>query len=439
MANMLRRIVLSGYLIAAGGFAQAQTAPQLPPPEKTDPAALQMMQGFPPPPEKTVTLGSVLRVPANSRWANQHLRELGPTVSIWRGSAGPSPLKSVPRDLDALAFEDDKATRTTLADWQKATYTDAVLVMHKGAVVYERYHAGLQQQTPHVLWSMTKSLTGLLAGIAIHEGKIDPKAKVAQYLPELAESAWGDATVQQTLDMTTGVRYGEDITNPKAEIFQYLISNGLVPAPASYPGPRTMFAFLKGLAKDGEHDKGFIYKTVDTEIIGWMLQRAYNKTFAELLSEKIWRGIGAEEDAFVWTDPNGAQVTSIGVSATLRDVGRFGEMIRQGGELNGKRVVPKAVIEEIRKGGDREKFKASGLAPRFGYSYHNHWWISHDAAGSFEAKGLNGQHLHINPAAELVIVKLSSHPAGNTILTHNLDRRAFEAVAKAVSVKAGAK
>ncbi len=102
-------------------------------------------------------------------------------------------------------------------------------------------------------------------------------------------------------------------------------------------------------------------------------------------------------------------------------------------------MLPKAVIDEIRKGADREKFKASGQALRAGYSYHNQWWISHDAAGSFEAKGLNGQHVHINPAAELVIVKLSSHPAGNTILTHNLDRRAFEAVAKALTAKAVAK
>ncbi len=145
--------------------------------------------------------------------------------------------------------------------------------MHKGAVVYERYYSGMQAHVPHVLWSMTKSFTGLLAALAVHEGKLDPKAKISHYLPELAESAWGDATVQQTLDMTTGVRYSEDFANPKAEIFQYLISNGLVPAPASYPGPRTMLAFLKGLPKDGEHDTGFAYKSVDTEVLGWLLQR----------------------------------------------------------------------------------------------------------------------------------------------------------------------
>jgi CubicO group peptidase (beta-lactamase class C family) len=167
-------------------------------------------------------------------------------------------------------------------------------------------------------------------------------------------------------------------------------------------------------------------------VVGWVLQRVSGKSFAELVSERIWQRIGAEQDAFVWVDPKGAQVTSIGFSATLRDLGRFGEMLRQNGRINGEQVMPAAVIEEIRKGADREKFKASGQLERFGYSYHNHWWISHDAGGSFEAKGFNGQHLHVNPAAELVIVKLSSHPVGNTIFTHEQDRRAFEAIKAAV-------
>ena len=131
---MTRRYHAIAFLIGHGGAAQAQTPPQLPPPEKTDPVALQLMQGFPPPPEKTVTLGTVLRVPANARWANQHLRELGPTVAVWRGAGGPSVLKSALRDLDTLAFEDDKAQRQTLADWQKHTTDNFFLVTAEGTI-----------------------------------------------------------------------------------------------------------------------------------------------------------------------------------------------------------------------------------------------------------------------------------------------------------------
>ncbi len=162
------------------------------------------------------------------------------------------------------------------------------------------------------------------------------------------------------------------------------------------------------------------------------MQRVTGKSYATLLSERIWSRIGAQEDAFVWTDAGGSQVTSVGVSATLRDLGRLGETLRQGGRFNGQQVLSAATVAELRKGADPEKFKAAGQTMRAGYSYHNQWWIPHDADGSFEAKGLNGQHIHINPAAELVVVKLSSHPVPNTAFTHVVDRNAFAALAAAV-------
>jgi len=238
--------------------------------------------------------------------------------------------------------------------------------------------------------------------------------------------------VQQTLDMTTGVAYSENFRDPNSGIFQYLYAAGLVPAPSTYAGPRTLPDLLVTLKKQGEHGAGFRYKTVDTEVMGWLLQRVTGKSYATLLSERLWRRIGAQDDAYVWVDPNGTQLTSIGFNATLRDLGRVGETLRLSGRSNGRQVIPESVIAEIRKGGDAEKFKANGQAMRSGYSYHNQWWIPHDRDGTFEMKGLNGQHMHINPAAELVVIKLSSHPAGDTSLTHNLDRRAFAAIAAAL-------
>lgn len=429
----MKRWSLSLLLLAAlNTAAAAQDArPQLPPPEATDPVALGIMKGFPPPPDKVVTLASVLKFP-NGRWAYHHLRELGPTANIWRGARTASPLQENLRPLETVAFAGDKDQQITIADWQKTTYTDALLVLHKGKIAYEKYHVGMKAEQPHVLWSMTKSFTGLLATMLIKEGKLDPNAKIAQYLPELASSAWGDATLQQTLDMTTGLRYDEVFTDPKSGVFRYLMAAGLIVPPAGYPGPRALPDYLKTVEKEGEHGAGFQYKSVDTEVIGWVLQRVTGQSFADLVSERIWRSLGAEQDAFVWVDPAGTQVASIGISATLRDLGRFGEMLRNDGKSGEQQVVAKAVIDEIRKGADVEKFKASGQVVRAGYSYHNQWWIAHDAAGSFETKGLNGQHIHINPKAELVIVKLSSHPVGNTIFTHVLDRRAFDAIAKAV-------
>ncbi len=408
--------------------AQAQQAPALPPPESTNPVTLQLMQGFPPPPDKVVRLSTILKYP-NARWAFHHLRELGPTAAVWRGNHYASPLPSAPRELDAMAFDDDKGNPTTLADWQRNTYTDGLLVLHRGKVVYERSDVGMAAHQPHVLWSMSKSLTGLLATELIREGMIDGGALVSSYLPELNDSAWGDATVQQTLDMTTGAQYQENFADPASGIFQYLIAAGLVPTPANYPGPKTVTEFLKTVKKQGEHGTAFQYKTVDTEVIGWLMQRMSNKSYAQLLSQRIWEPLGAQEDAYVWMDSMGTQLSSIGVNATLRDLGRLGEMLRQGGQFNGRQVLSAASIAEIRKGADPEKFKAAGMPMRAGYSYHNQWWIPHDADDTFEAKGLHGQHIHINAKAELVVVKLSSHPVPNTAFTHTLDRRAFAALA----------
>ena len=415
--------------------AQAQ-APQLPPPDTTDPVALEIMKGFPPPPDKQVRLANVLRYP-NARWAFQHMRELGPTANVWRGTGAPSALPVAPRDLDSLVLDDGKGGRLSLADWQRNTYTDGLLVLHKGRLVYQRVYAGLDAAQPHALWSMSKSFTGLLATMLIHEGVIDPAAPVSRYLPELKDSAWADATVQQTLDMTTGVQYREDFSDPTSGIFQYLFATGLLPAPATYPGPRTVTELLKTLKKEGEHGAGFQYKSADTEVIGWLLQRVTGKHYSTLLSERIWSRIGAQEDAHVWVDGIGTQATSVGLNAALRDLARFGDMLRQGGRLNGRQVVPAAVVADIRRGGDPEKFKAAGMTMRAGYSYHNHWWLPHDADGSFEAKGLHGQHIHVNPAAQLVIVKLSSHPVGNTAFTHTLDRNAFAAIAGALRTGGG--
>jgi CubicO group peptidase (beta-lactamase class C family) len=417
-------------LILGTSAGIAQNA--LPSPEATDPVKLELMQGFPPPPEKVVRLGSLLRFP-NGRWGFHHLRELGPTAQVWRGDEKTAATREMPQEMGALVFDDDKGGKTTLADWQRTTFTDGLLVLHKGSVVYQKQYSGMAAHQPHALFSMSKSFTGLLATMLIKEGLIDPNALVIKYLPELKDSAWADATVQQTLDMTTGVAFREDFRDPTSGIFQYLHAAGMVPAPAGYSGPRTIPEFLATVKKEGEHGLGFKYKTVDTEVMGWLLQRVTGKSFAALLSERVWSKIGAQDDAYVWVDPIGSQITSVGLSATLRDLGRLGETIRTQGRINGRQVIPQNVIAEIRKGGDTEKFKANGQAMRAGYSYHNQWWIPHDRDGTFEMKGLFGQHMHVNPAAELVIIKLSTHPAGDTSFTHNIDRRAFAAIAAAVN------
>ena len=424
----LSRLAAAALLLAgSASFAQ----PKLPPPEATDPVARGVMAGFPPAADKRVTLGNVLAYP-NSRWAFHHMRELGPTLAVSRGASSHKPFGAAPVALGTLSFDTGPDTRSTVEQWQTNTYTDALLVLHRGRIVYERYGSGMQPQQAHALWSVSKSFVGLLTAWLIHDGTLDASAPLSRYVPELAGTAWADATVQDTLDMTTGVAYTEVFTNPQSGIHGYLRASGLVPAAADYTGARTLYDFLAGVKKEGEHGAAFRYKSTDSEALGWVLRRVTGKSLSELLSERVWSRLGAQEDAYYWLDGIGTDVASVGLNATLRDLGRFGDLMRLGGKLDGKQIVPAAVISEIRKGGDRQKFTVGGPNVRIGYSYHDQWWIAHDADQTFEAKGVFGQHIHVNPAAELVIVKLSSHPVPDTAFTHTLDRAAFAAVAGAV-------
>ncbi|GAB2600388.1 serine hydrolase [Ramlibacter solisilvae] len=414
----------------ACGSAVAQ-ATQLPPPDAVSLDRLGYMSTFPPVGDQIIDQSNRTKYP-QMRWVLQHTREFVPTRNVRRGTGPVSPLRVASRDLDGVTFEDDKGQAVTVKQWLDRTYTDAIVVLHRGRVVYERYANQMRPETPHLLFSVTKSFTGVLAAQLAHEGKIDPDALVTKYVPELAGSAWGDMKVRDVMDMTGAVRYREVYTDPSTEVFPYLYASTLLPAPDGYTGPRTIYDFLKTLKKEGEHGEGFVYRTVHSEVLGWIVSRVTGKHFADVLSERLWSRLGMEEDAYVMVDPVGTPLQGAGLNATARDLARFGEMLRSGGRYNGQQVIDRAVIDDLRRGGDREKFKASGMTFRSGYSYHNQWWVLHNADGAFEASGVHNQFIHVNPGAEMVVVKLSSHPVAGAGFTHPLTLKAFAALAQAV-------
>ena len=169
-----------------------------------------------------------------------------------------------------------------------------------------------------------------------------------------------------------------------------------------------------------------------SEVLGWIVSRVTGKHWAELMSDNIWQKLGTEEDAHVMVDSVGTPLQGAGLNATARDLARFGEMLRLGGSFNSQKIFDKAVIDDTAKGGDREKFKMGGMAFRPGYSYRNQWWVLHNADGAYEAAGIHGQFIHVNPAAEMVVVKLSSHPVAGAGFTHPLTLNAWAALAQAV-------
>lgn len=409
------------------------STPTAPPDAATsDPVALGWMQGFPPPPDKAITFADerFRRFP-EFRWAWSNIRQLVPTRNVWRGAAAASEL---PRDEQPLDKVPVKVWDGRTIDFGQAlaeTCADGIVVLHRGKLVFEKYFGALQAHKQHIAMSATKSLTGTLAGMLVAEGKLDPKAPATAYVPEFAGSAFGDATVEQIMDMTTGLAYTEVYTDPKSDIFEMRKANGMAP-PAPGKPPISLLEYLTTLKKLGDHGKVFAYKTVNTDALAWIIRRVTGVPFSDLVSARIWQPMGAEEDAHYTVDRLGIESAGGGLNSTTRDLARFGEVMRNRGFYNGRQIINAHVVDDIARGADPEKFKPSGFHTLSGWSYRSQWWVSHNSHGVYMARGIHGQSLYIDPKAEVVIARYASHPMAGNINNDPVTLPAFGAVAEAL-------
>lgn len=412
------------------GQAQAPKAPLSA--ADSDPVKLGWMVGSPPAADKLIRFADMshYRFP-QSRWSFANFRQFAPTRNISRGE---SPATALPRaersDIDEVTFQPLGRTDTmTWAQSLDANYTDAIVVLHKGRIVYERYTGVMKPSQPHVAMSVTKSFVGTLGALLVAEGKLDPNALVTQYIPEMKDTAYGDATVRQVLDMTIGVQYSENYADPKAEIWDHVRAGGVFPRPPGYSGPQSFQQFLLTLKKEGEHGQAFGYKTVNSDVLGWLIARASGQSVGSLLSERIWSKLGTEHDAYVLVDSTGYEFAGGGFNATARDMARFGEMMRLDGRFNGQQILPKAVIDDIRAGGRKSDFEKAGYATLPGWSYRDMWWVSNNGHGAYEARGIHGQAIYIDPKAEMVIARFASHPLAANANNDATTLPAFHALA----------
>ena len=419
--------------LAGAGAASAQAT--FPSARDSDPVKLGWMVGSPPPPEKLIRWEdmSIYRFP-QMRWSFANFRQFVPTTNVWRGEGPVAPLPRALRDdIDAVTFTPLGRNETmTWAQSLEANYTDAIVVLHRGRIVYERYFGVMAPHQPHMAMSVTKSIFGTLGAMLVAEGKLDENALVTKYIPELAGTAYGDATVRQVLDMTIGVKYSENYADPKAEIWQYARAGGVFPRPPGYDGPTSFYGYLRTLQKEGEHGQAFAYKTVNTDVLGWLIRRATGQTVGQVLSERIWQKLGAEHDAYLVIDSEGTEFAGGGFNSTVRDMARLGEMMRLGGRFNGQQIVPQAVVDDIRRGADPAYFAKAGYATLPGWSYRNMWWVSHNEHGAYTARGIHGQVIYIDPKAEMVIARFGAHPSASNVGNDPLTLPAVHAMGEAL-------
>lgn len=413
--------------------AGAQTAPKFADAQASDPVTMGWMAGSPPSADKLIQFadGSFRKFP-QIRWSFSNYRQFVPTSNVARGTGPVSVLPVAARqDLDAVSFQVLGTGETmTWAQSLGANYTDGIVVLHKGRIVYERYFGVLKPQGQHIAMSVTKSFIGTLGAMLVAEGVIDENALTSTYVPELKDTGFGDVTVRQLLDMTTGIKYSENYADPKAEIFNHTRAGGVIPRPPGYDGPKSFYDFLLTIRKEGAHGQAFAYKTVNSDALGWVIRRATGKSIGDNLQERIWGKLGAEQDAYFTIDSTGTEFAGGGLNASLRDMARFGEMMRQDGYYNGQQIVPKAAVADIRNGGGKAEFAKAGYKTLPGWSYRDMWWVSHNEHGAYSARGVHGQAIYIDPKAEMVIARFASHPLAGNPANDPTSLPAYHALAK---------
>ena len=341
-----------------------------------------------------------------NRWAFSHVDEVVPVARIPAAPApSPSPSPSPPGErtsLDGFALRAPGGETLDLDAFLHATCTDALVVLKAGRRVFE-WGAPAQ---PHLLNSVSKAVTGLVAGVLAEAGELDLDAPVAAHVPEVVGTAYAGATLRRLLDMRVGVA-----ADP-AQTLAYEAAFSVRPSEAGGP-LRTLRELIVQTLPDPGHVGTFRYVSANTDLAGWAIERAVGRPFAQVASERLWRPIGAPTDAAITVDAEGSPFCAGGVVATARDLARLGQVLLE----DGAGAIAAAVAADLRGGGDPQAWRGGDWGSFFpflgeGASYRSGWYWApaSGAAGVLFAMGTYGQNLFIDAAERLVVAKLSSLP-----------------------------
>jgi CubicO group peptidase (beta-lactamase class C family) len=344
-----------------------------------------------------------------SRWTFQNVRDFVPTAVI----AAEAAAVEVPLQSDAFL---DAAMETGLAGAASArafldfAHADAFVMMRRGEVVAEYYAPHADPNAPHLVFSISKSLTAVVSGILEAQGLIDPDRPVTDCLPEAKGGVYGDCTYRDVLDMRVSLDFEEAYLDPHGAFARYRRAMLWNP-PEPNIAPETLASFLVSLQKaERPHGGPFYYASPNADLLGVVIERVTGARFADLASELLWKPMGAKGNADISVDAIGTPRTAGGVSMTARDLARLGELLRNGGARNGKQIVPEAWIRDMQENGDREAWQQGRNVDLPNGRYRSQWYQSGEADQAFCAIGIHGQWLYVDPSTETVIVKLSSHP-----------------------------
>lgn len=347
-----------------------------------------------------------------SQWSFQHVEDMVPTAVISRGTGPAAALPAASAPLADIPVTGIDAVATTVGAVMAATATDGWAVTYRGSMVAEKYLNGLEAQTRHLLFSVSKSLLAAVVGALHGAGAIELDAPVTAFVPALANCGYAGATVRHLLDMRSGIAFSENYRDPTAEINIHDQAIGW--APRSRPdAPATLQDFLLTLRQKSAHGGPFEYRSCETGVLGWICEVAGGQRMPELMSELLWSRIGVQCDATICVDTVGTAIVDGGINACLTDMIRFGSLfLRDGVSLTEQQVVPAAWIADTLHGGSdsRQVFSSSDDTPMPGGMYRNQVWLPYPGSNVVLCQGMCGQMIYVNRAAEVVAAKLSSQP-----------------------------
>lgn len=342
-----------------------------------------------------------------NRWAYTHIPEVLPTKIIRRDPGHSVALPGLDTARDDLMLD---GSGETLADAMERLYIDGILAMRDGRVVAERYAGTLSAERTHLLWSVSKTITGLTAASVAADGLIDLDKTVAYYVPELAKSGWASDSLRNVLDMRDGSEWNEDYAAPDSTVRRQDCADGLLAGPDCADTPLVgNYVFLPGVGPMPGRAGEFVYKSGTTDVMAWVLEKATGERFADLVSERLWKPMGAAQDAGITVDVSGFTLASGGMHTTLRDLARVGQLVLDRGMLGDRQIVPAAWIDDL--------LQQDGKAPRPAVAgdgdapyYRSFVWGLGDGRGTVQARGVHGQRIHVAPKSGVVIAVFSSWP-----------------------------
>ena len=352
-----------------------------------------------------------LTAPINKK-SFQNIESIFDTIRLKRSSDAPSEIPLNLQSLDSIEMQNIEGQTQSFREMMDSTHTDSFLVLKNGEIIFEEYFNDMSSDSLHLMNSITKSFIGMLVGILSDEGIFDTKDKITKYLPELNDTGFSETTIQSALDMSSAVKFEEDYDDPLCEFWREAAVVGWRPDLVDENSPKTLLDFALSLKeKEQEEMEGYHYRSVLTNVIAMVIERATNKRVQDLLEKHLWQKLKTEQDAVIVVDKTGLPFVGAGMNACTRDLARFGQMILNDGLYEEEQIVPKQWIDSTRIGDDgyRERFAKSDHGEMLpGGHYKNKMWVAN--SDEMMCIGIFGQTIHINRNTGTVIVKFSSFP-----------------------------